>query len=608
MYLRTESIIRIMVMDERTGKEEAKRIPYGMMNFVAVREDNCYYVDKTRFIEKIEKANKYFFFIRPRRFGKSLTLSMLRHYYDINQKEKFERLYGDLYIGHHPTPQRNSYLVIYLNFAVVNASLGNYRSALDAHCHTSFNSFCDSYAELLPKGVKEELNRKNGCVEQLNYLYDVCDRADLKIYLFIDEYDHFTNHILSDAARMAEYRGETHGTGYLRTLFDAIKAGTDSSIERVFITGVSPVTLDDLTSGFNIGTNYSLAYAFNEMVGFTEQDVRQMLTYYGQHYEFNHTVDQLIAIMKPYYDNYCFAEEAYGETTMYNSNMVLSFLYKYIDNGCRIPSKMLEENIRVDYNKLRMLIRKDKEFAHDASVIQTLVAKGFVVGELKEGFPAEEIAHSDNFLSLLYYFGMVTIGGFYRGKPKFVIPNEVVREQVYAYLLDNYHDNQLYTDKDELSRLEENMAYDGDFKPFFQFVADSIYSYASQRDRQKGESFVHGYTLALSSLSGYYRPISELDNQNGYADLFLRPRYEIFEDMRHAYLIELKYLKSQSTEAEVKAAVKQAEAQLCRYAETEKVNENIGHTQLHKVYVVYRGVEMAACDEVTPPKNVTDNR
>ena len=597
-----------MVMDERTGKEEAKRIPYGMMNFVAVREDNCYFVDKTRFIEKIEKANKYFFFIRPRRFGKSLTLSMLRHYYDINQKEKFERLYGDLYIGHHPTPQRNSYLVIYLNFAVVNASLGNYRSALDAHCHTSFNSFCDSYAELLPKGVKEELNRKNGCVEQLNYLYDVCDRADLKIYLFIDEYDHFTNHILSDAARMAEYRGETHGTGYLRTLFDAIKAGTDSSIERVFITGVSPVTLDDLTSGFNIGTNYSLAYAFNEMVGFTEQDVRQMLTYYGQHYEFNHTVDQLIAIMKPYYDNYCFAEEAYGETTMYNSNMVLSFLYKYIDNGCRIPSKMLEENIRVDYNKLRMLIRKDKEFAHDASVIQTLVAMGFVVGELKEGFPAEEIAHSDNFLSLLYYFGMVTIGGFYRGKPKFVIPNEVVREQVYAYLLDNYHDNQLYTDKDELSRLEENMAYDGEFKPFFQFVADSIYSYASQRDRQKGESFVHGYTLALSSLSGYYRPISELDNQNGYADLFLRPRYEIFEDMRHAYLIELKYLKSQSTEAEVKAAVKQAEAQLCRYAETEKVNQNIGHTQLHKVYVVYRGVEMAACDEVTLPKNVTDNR
>lgn len=150
--------------------------------------------------------------------------------------------------------------------------------------------------------------------------------------------------------------------GDLRTFFDTIKSGTYSSIERVFITGVSPVTLDDLTSGFNIGTNYSLAYSFNEMAGFTEQEVREMLTYYSQYYEFNHTIDELIEIMKPYYDNYCFSEEAYGETTMYNSNMVLYFLFKYIDNGCRIPGKMLEENIRVDYNKLRMLIRKDKEF------------------------------------------------------------------------------------------------------------------------------------------------------------------------------------------------------------------------------------------------------
>ena len=585
-------------MEKILYDNEAKRIPYGMMNFVAVREDNCYYVDKTRFIEKVEKANKYFFFIRPRRFGKSLTMSMLHHYYDINAADKFERLYGDLYIGKHPTPNHNKYLILYLNFAVVNADLGNYRSALDAHCNTRFNSFCDTYASLLSSGFKDELNRKNGCVEQLDYIYNECDRLGLKIYLFIDEYDHFTNHILSDAARLEEYKGETHGTGYLRTFFDTIKSGTYSSIERVFITGVSPVTLDDLTSGFNIGTNYSLDYDFNEMVGFTEKEVREMLTYYGQHYQFNHTIDELIEIMKPYYDNYCFSEDAYGETTMYNSNMVLSFLYKYIGNRCRLPKRMLDENIRVDYNKLRMLIRKDKEFAHDASIIQTLVSKGYVTGELKEGFPAEDIANNDNFLSLLYYFGMVTIGGFYRGKPKFVIPNEVVREQVYTYLLDNYHDNHLYTDKDRLSLLEENMAYDGEFKPFFQFIADSIYTFASQRDRQKGESFVHGYTLALTSLCCYYRPISELDNQNGYADVFLCPRCEIYKDMEHSYIIELKYLKSQATEGEVKAAVKQAEAQVCRYAETVNVNDNIGHTTLHKVYVVYRGVEMMACDEV----------
>ena len=585
-------------MDERTVKEEAKRIPYGMMNFVAIREDNCYYVDKTRFIEKVEKANKYFFFIRPRRFGKSLTMSMLHHYYDINAVDKFENLYGNLYIGKHPTPNHNKYLILYLNFAVVNADLGNYRSALDAHCNTRFNSFCDTYASLLSSGFKDELNRKNGCVEQLDYIYNECDRVGLKIYLFIDEYDHFTNHILSDAARLDEYKGETHGTGYLRTFFDTIKSGTYSSIERVFITGVSPVTLDDLTSGFNIGTNYSLDYRFNEMVGFTEQEVRDMLTYYGQHYEFNHTIDELIEIMKPYYDNYCFSEDAYGETTMYNSNMVLSFLYKYIGNRCRLPKRMLDENIRVDYNKLRMLIRKDKEFAHDASIIQTLVSEGYVTGELKEGFPAEDIANNDNFVSLLYYFGMVTIGGTEMGDTKFVIPNEVVREQIFSYLLETYEENDLTYDSSDIRNKERYMAFRGDFKPFFQYIADSIYTFASQRDRQKGEAFVHGYTLALTSQCRFYRPISELDNQNGYADVFLRPRCEVFTDMQHSYIIELKYLKSNASEAQVKAAVKQAEAQVCRYAETVNVNDNIGHTTLHKIYVVYRGVEMVACEEV----------
>ena len=352
-----------------------KRIPYGMMNFVDVRKDDCYFVDKTRFIPTMEQANKFFFFIRPRRFGKSLTMSMLQHYYDVLDKDKFDELYGDLYIGKHPTEERGSYLVIQLNFAVVNAELNNYRRSLDAHCNTEFNYFCDVYADYLPKGLKEEMNKKNGAVEQLDYLYKECKKHDLKIYLFIDEYDHFTNKILSEPGCLDEYQGETHGTGYLRNFFDTIKAGTYSSIKRCFVTGVSPVTMDDLTSGFNIGTNYSTSPEFNELVGFTEEDVREMLDYYRTTAEFHHSTDELIEKMKPWYDNYCFAEKKYGRTTMYNSNMVLYFVDNYIRNGCEIPDRMIEDNIRVDYNKLRMLIRKDKEFAHDASVIQTLVSK-----------------------------------------------------------------------------------------------------------------------------------------------------------------------------------------------------------------------------------------
>ena len=575
-----------------------RRIPYGMMNFVDVREDNCYYVDKTRFIEKVEDANKFFFFIRPRRFGKSLTLSMLRHYYDINQRHRFDQLYGDLYIGQHPTPNRNKYLVIYLNFAVIHAESGNYQRSMDAHCNTVFNYFCDVYAAYLPQGIKSELQKRKGCVEQLDYLCNEVKKTDERIYLFIDEYDHFTNHILADASRMEEYRTETHGTGYLRTFFDTIKTGTDSVIERVFVTGVSPVTLDDLTSGFNIGTNYSLSYTFNEMVGFTEEEVRAMCTYYSQFYSFQHTVDELVETMKPWYDNYCFSEDGFGETTMYNSNMVLSFLYKYIDGGCSVPKNMLEENIRVDYNKLRMLIRKDKEFANDASVIQRLVSEGYVTGKLKEGFPAEKIADNDNFISLLYYFGMVSIAGTYKGNTKLAIPNEVVREQIFNYLLDTYSEVSLERSDYDKRLREQDMAWDGNWKPFFDYIAECMRKFSSQRDKQKGEAFVHGFTLAMTCQNRFWRPISELDNQQGYADIFLCPLLDIFPDMEHSYIIELKYVRSSEPESRIASAREEAISQVNRYAQTDVVREGVRTTKLHKIVVIWYGTDMAVCEEV----------
>ena len=576
-----------------------KRIPYGMMNFVTVRRDDCYYVDKTDFIEEIERANMYFFYVRPRRFGKSLTLSMLKQYYDINMADRFEELFGGLYIGENPTPEHNTYLIISLNFAVVDANLENYKKGLDAHCNTEFNYFCDVYARYLPANLKEEMNKKDGAAEQLDYLCKECKKTGQKVYLFIDEYDHFTNTILAEPDCLNSYQAETHGTGYLRKFFDTIKSATDSTLERVFVTGVSPVTMDDLTSGFNIGTNYSLAYEFNEMTGFTEEEVREMLTYYTDTLNLhNYTVDELIELMKPWYDNYCFAKASYGETTMYNSNMVLYFIDNYIRNRGRVPENMIEEIIRLDYNKLRMLIRKDKEFAHDASIIQQLVENGFVAGELKTGFPAEQIGDPDNFVSLLYYFGMVTIAGTHQGKTKFVIPNEVVREQLFRYLLDTYKENDLKYDSYEKGNLESALAYRGEWKPYFEYIADSLHKYSSQRDHQKGEYFVHGFTLAMTCDNKFYRPISEKDTQEGYADIFLCPLVDNFSDMLHSYIVELKYAKSKDTDAHVEQLRQEAISQVNRYAESEVVTSSIKTTQLHKIIVVYKGTEMVVCEEV----------
>lgn len=575
-----------------------KRIPYGMQNFEDVIKEDCYYVDKTPFIEQIEESNKYFFFIRPRRFGKTLTLSMLENYYDINKKDKFDEIFGKLYIGQNPTPEHNTYLIIRLNFAEVAAGLDDYKDGLDNHCSLVFNFFCDIYAHILPAGTKAGLQQEPDAVSKLRFLCQKCQEVGKKIYLFIDEYDYFTNMILAHEEHLMRYRNQTHGEGYLRQFFNTIKGTAGNTLGRVFVTGVSPVTMDDLTSGFNIGTNYSLSSDFNEMAGFTEEEVREMLDYYGSVLPFNHTTDELIKVMKPWYDNYCFAEERYGETTMYNSMMVLYFVDNYIDYEYQITKKMVETNIRIDYDKLRMLIRHDKEFAHDASIIQQLVTQGFVIGTLNENFPAERINDPDNFLSLLFYFGMVTIDGTYKGETKFIIPNEVVRDQMYTYLLDTYKENDLVYDRYSKGKLESKLAYDGQFKPYFEYIADCLKKYSSQRDKQKGEAFVHGFTLAMTSQNKFYRPISELDNDGGYADIFLSPLCDIYKDMVDSYIIELKYSKSQTTDEQVKKLFEEASAQISRYADSDMVREAVKTTKLHKLVVIYRGAEMVACEEI----------
>ena len=575
-----------------------KRIPYGMQNFEDIIERDCYYVDKTPFIEQIEESNMYFFYIRPRRFGKSLTLSMLENYYDINKKDKFEEIFGKLYIGQNPTPEHNTYLIIHLNFAEVAAGLDDYKDGLDNHCRLVFNFFCDIYAHILPANTKEGLEKLTDAVSQLRFLCQKCQEVGKKIYLFIDEYDNFTNMILAHEEHLMRYRNQTHGEGYLRQFFNTIKGAAGNTLGRVFVTGVSPVTMDDLTSGFNIGTNYSLSPDFNEMTGFTEEEVREMLDYYGSVLPFNHTTDELIKVMKPWYDNYCFAEERYGETTMYNSVMVLNFVDNYIRSEYQIPKKMVETNIRIDYDKMRMLIRHDKEFAHDASIIQQLVTQGFVIGTLNENFPAERINDPDNFLSLLFYFGMVTIDGTYDGETKFIIPNEVVRDQMYTYLLDTYKENDLVYDRYSKGKLESKLAYHGEYKPYFEYIADCLKKYSSQRDKQKGEAFVHGFTLAMTSQNKFYRPISELDNDGGYADIFLSPLCDIYKDMVDSYIIELKYCKRQTTDEQVKKLFEEASAQISRYADSDMVREAVKTTKLHKLVVIYRGAEMVACEEI----------
>ena len=574
-----------------------KLIPYGMTDFPAIIRNNYYYVDKTEYIRQIEQTARFFFFVRPRRFGKSLFLNMLECYYDCKTEKQFDELFGNLYVGKHPTPDRNKYLVLKMSFSSIVSDPEKMEASFNSNCDMIFTDFCLKYADLLPPDTLEMVQQKEVASEKLTAVCLSLRRQGLKMYLILDEYDNFANNVLVNYGN-TRYRSLTHGDGFLRNFLKTVKDYTDRVVERMYITGVSPVTMDDLTSGFNIGTNYSLSPKFNEMIGFTEEEVRQMLTYYSTTSHFNHTVDELLDIMQPWYDNYCFAQGRYGETTMYNSNMVLYFIKNYLDNDGKAPQNMIESNIRVDYEKLRMLIRKDKEFAHDASIIQTLVSQGYITGDLKESFPAVNITTPDNFVSLLYYFGMLTISGTYEGKTKLTIPNQVVREQLYAYLLSTYDEADLNFSSYEKNELSSSLAYRGDWQTYFGYIADCLKRYASQRDKQKGEFFVHGFTLAMTAQNRFYRPISEQDTQAGYVDIFLCPLLEIYSDMKHSYIVELKYAKYKDSESRVEELRQEAITQANRYADTETVRNAIGNTKLHKIVVVYKGMDMPVCEEV----------
>lgn len=274
-----------------------KKIPYGMTDFERIIRENYYYVDKTQYIAKVEEQTSYFFIVRPRRFGKSLFLNMLGCYYDINKKDKFDEIFGELYIGKHPTPNRNKYMVLKLNFSSVASSMECLIETFNTYCELVMTAFAKDYSYLLGENIAEEIKRYHTADALLGFLCLAAQSKGQKIYLILDEYDNFANNILVDYGN-ERYHSITHGGGFFRGFLKVVKDYSSSVIERLFLTGVSPVTMDDLTSGFNIADNYSCNSAFNNMIGFNEQEVRNLIDYYKSQTELPHTTDEVIEIMK----------------------------------------------------------------------------------------------------------------------------------------------------------------------------------------------------------------------------------------------------------------------------------------------------------------------
>ena len=592
-------------------EHELKGIPYGIADFKDFRIKNLYYVDKTRFIRNIENKGSFLFFIRPRRFGKSLFLSILEYYYDIDGKDQFDFLFNGTDIHQKPTKEKNSFLVLPLNFSMVSSNPKWVEGAFLTRIKNAANLFTAKYHKLLDIDTEKtgkEFDSKNTASEIMDTLLSYCWSKKQKIYIIIDEYDNFANTILSDSGE-GEYRAITRGEGFLRSFFNVIKAGTTGSgtpISRLFMTGVSPITLDDVTSGFNIASNISLDLDVDEIMGFTKTEVETMIEYYRQTGKIRHSTPELMEIMDQWYNHYKFAIRSNCE--VFNTVLVLYFLREYLKES-RIPDPLIDNNARIDYNKLRQLIVIDREGTRQANgnffKLRHIIETGSVHSKIAASFPVEELVNPTNFISLLYYFGLLTCRGIDdQDTPVLAIPNETIKRLYFDYFRDTYKETGTFIiNTDTYNMLSSGMAYKGNWQAFIDYIAKKMEASLSLRDLMNSEKAHQVFWNVYTGLSTLYNVYSEKELNQGYCDLVLEPLLANHPGIKYSYLIELKYIKpadfeKQDGEERIQALRLEAETQLEQYSLDKKFRESIGQTTLKKLVLIFSGNRMVHHSEI----------
>ena len=573
--------------------EQIKQIPYGVSDFRSVIEQNLYYVDKSMYIEELERQSRTLIFIRPRRFGKSLFINMMRLYYDKAAAGDFERIFGGLYIGQHPTPLRNRYQVLYMDFSQIGGGISRLEDNFSEYCSLCLDDFMRTYKSDYPDDVVSAFFSINTYSGKLKLIVDNAKKLQIPLYLIIDEYDNFTNVVLNEQGEEV-YHAITHADGFYRDLFKKFKG----NFERIFLTGVSPVTLDDLTSGFNIGWNASTQPELDKMLGFSTADVRDMFLYYKSvgMLPANCDIEDMIEDMRPWYDNYCFAEECLGDgNTVFNCDMVLYYLRHYVNSG-RAPKEMLDNNTRTDYSKLKKLIQLDKLDGNRKGVLMKVIEEGQIVADLRTSFSAMDMTDPEVFPSLLFYYGMLTITGTYGSQLILGIPNNNVRKQYYSYLIENY-ENACDVRQSKLKTYFTKMAFDGNWRDALQYMADCYRNQSSVRDSIEGERNIQGFFLAYLNLNDYYLTAPEVEVQHGYCDFFLLPNLTHYKS-EHSYILEVKYLPKKDFDAKAESQWQQAVEQINGYASAPRVEVLRQGTRLHKIIMQFCGWELVRMEEI----------
>ena len=575
------------------------RIPYGWADFRAIRLEKRLYVDKTRFVHALEEE-RYAFLIRPRRMGKSCWVSLLDNYYDRRTADKFEAIFDGTDLGREPTENRHRYVVLRFNFSAFKNALETLEHYFEEYCQMVVRYALERNADLFPEAARQHIRASSSVTGQLNELFVYAGEHGIPLYVLIDEYDNFANTILAYHGEEA-YQSFTHGGGFYRNFFATLKDGAGYSgggLERMFITGVSPITMDDVTSGFNIGRNISLRPEFNDMLGFTEEEVRELLEMYRDCGVFDQEVEAALEVMREWYNGYRFAKSAQGD--LYNTDMVLYFLDESMPNK-PMPDHLIDTNVRIDYGKLRHLLTVNRQLNGNFDLLRHIIGEQQVDSDIQISFPLDRLDRRENFLSLLFYFGLLSIRGVESGVPRLGIPNQTVKRLMYGYLRDGYDDVGLFSlDVYTFSRLVRTMGYDGTWQPALDFLRDALVEQTGIRDYMDGEKVIHGFVAAHFSMVNHFLLHSEYELNKGYADLYLEPFIAQYSDMGYGYVLELKYLKRREPLDESLLAATRWEAvqQVRGYLADPDLQHRYPSVQHIGLAVVFHGWEMVAYEAV----------
>jgi hypothetical protein len=570
-----------------------KKLPYGTSDFRRIRTENYAYVDKTRFIELLEReVNPNQFFIRPRKFGKSLFFTMLSYYYDINCRDEFDALFGDLYIGRHPTPTRNSFAVLPFDFSGLNTgSPEAFSKSFGNKIQDSVCRFFDNYKHLFPNSneIVKRLRDKEYGAESLLEVYSVASVNNIRVFVIIDEYDHFANDLiaLGDTDGGSVYRNLIRANGLVRDFYENLKMGAKTSVfYRTFITGISPVMLDDLTSGYNIGVNLSLEARYNEMLGFTRQEVDALMQETG--------VDpQLISIdLEACYNGYLFSVD--GKNRVFNPSMALFLFHRIINTG-KMPETFIDNNLKTDYGRLQQMAANE----NNRQTLLDIIKNGGVEAEILTQFSMDFVYDDRYFISLLFYMGLLTIRDIPFINPYLVIPNYSIKTLYWEYLEKIISSTpQLNISMDKLNRAIRTLAMDGKPEPFVHYVSQTVFKNLSDFDLQNfDEKYIKIMLLACLFQSKIYIPMDEFETVPGRADIFLQ-RNPLTPKATYEWLIEIKYSKVADSADGKAAKKKQGLEQLKKYCNSARMKDR---PNLRAVLLHYTGKEDCEITVFTHP-------